>query len=186
MRFSPGHKAAVVLHDAYTIVLRDVFIYEAGLGLRIGTARHITLDNLSIYGKDRSEGVGAEITDSVVSAFNINIESVAIGLVVRGTRTGTGSVSLFGGYVERFGQIGVLIEGATGTGLLGTVVLAQTDLDQTPVVIRRGKSGPARCGGNVFVGGAYEFERPIAGQKSFRVATDCPGNTIPSDAAVGS
>lgn len=185
MRLSPSQKAAVVLQNAYTTVLRELFIYEAGIGLRIGSARHITLDSLSIYGKGRGEGVGAEITDSIVSAFNIDIEAVAIGLAVRSTRARPGSVSLFGGYIERFGEIGVLIEGATGTGLFGTVVLAQGDMGQTPVVIRRGKTGAAKCGGNTFIGGAYEFERPIAGQKSFRVDADCSGNTISSTAAVG-
>jgi hypothetical protein len=185
MHGSPRRNVAVVMENAYSTQLRELFIFEAGLGLRITSARHVTLDNVSIYGKGRTDSVGAEITDSVVSAFNINIESVSDGLVVRGTRGQLGGVSLFGGYIERFGNIGILVEGAQGTSAFGTVVVAQADRDQTPVVIRGGKAGAGACSGNVFIGGAYEYEAASVGRRAFRVAPDCPGNTIAATQATG-
>lgn len=181
MQASPKDKAAILLDKAYTIKLSELFIYNAGVGIRIRSSRHITLEDLSIYGKGRGDAVGVEVTDTIVNAYNIDIESVSHGLIIRESRPGLNSVSLFGGYIERFGSIGILIDGATGTNLFGTVVIGQLDNNQTPVVIQRGTSPASACSGNYVIGGSYGFEGGVKKKSPILVSRDCPNNTITSD-----
>lgn len=181
MRLASKEKLAILVDKAYTIKLSELFVFEAGAGIRIRSARHITLEDVTVYGKGRDDGVGVEIIDSMVNVNNIDIEAVSRGMVIRESRRGLNNVSLFGGYMERFGTAGVLIDGATGTNLFGTVIIAQMDKNQIPVVIQPGAGPVSKCTGNYIIGGMYGFEREDGTKTAILVSPDCPGNTITSN-----
>ena len=163
----------IVVQDAYSLVVREVFVYEAGRGISIRDSAHVTLDSISVYGKAAGGSTGIEIEDGIVSAYNIDVESVERGLVVRGRAGRFGNVSLFGGYFERFGQQGVLIDGATSVSLFGTFVVAQAAVGATPLVVRPGPGGSSGCSGIVVAGGTYAFDTPQPGRKAIDVAAGC-------------
>lgn len=179
MRNGLGGSAAIRLNNAYTIKLSELFLFQVGTGIAIDSARHVTLDHLSIYGSDRGHSTGVSILDGIVSAYNVNVESVNVGLLVRESGEDRSAVSLFGGYFERFGTAAVVLEGVSNTTIVGTVVRSQTDRKQVPVVIRAGTSASGRCGGNSIVGGAYLFEDGSRARAAFEIAKECPDNVTP-------
>lgn len=90
---------AIVIDNAYTVKLEDLFVFEAGPGggITISEANHITLQDVSVYGSGKGVGTGIGITNSDVKLYNMDIEAFRDGLVVQGDH----GVHVLGGYIER-------------------------------------------------------------------------------------
>jgi hypothetical protein len=114
---------AITIDTAYSIKLEDVFVYEAGAagGIAISNAQHISLEDVSVYGNGAGDGV--LVRNSDVSAYDLDIEGVANGMVV----TESEGVHLFGGHFERFGAYGIRFESASFNSLTGVRLSGSND-----------------------------------------------------------
>jgi hypothetical protein len=106
---------AITIDSAYSIRLEDVFVYESGAagGIDIANARHVSLDTVSVYGN--GDGDGVRVRNADVSAYDLDVEGVVNGLVVRGSD----GVHLFGGHFERFGAYGIRFESSSYNSVTG-------------------------------------------------------------------
>ena len=113
---------AIIIDNAYTVKLEDLFIFDAGPGggLTIANANHVTVTDVSLYGN--GQGAGIRIIDSDVKLYNMDIEGFHDGLVVRGDH----GVQVLGGYIERNDGYAVKFDGASFNTVIGARVATGT------------------------------------------------------------
>jgi hypothetical protein len=152
----------IVAEHAYNLKLIDVFIYEvADVGVEIIDGKHITLDNVIVYGKNEQQGKGIKIVDSIVNMNNIDLENMAIGLELGPDQQDTTAVSVFGGFIERFGQYGIHILNQSHNTFIGLNIQADHP-QKKPVLVAN--NTPQKNTNNTFIGGFIGYAKPISKQ----------------------
>jgi len=116
MKNAPEYPA-IVINNAYTLKLEDLFVFDAGKGggITIEGANHVTLTDVSVYGLDNGVGAGISIVDSDVKLYNMDIEGFRDGLLVEGDH----GVHVLGGYIERNEGYAVKFQHASFNTVIG-------------------------------------------------------------------
>jgi hypothetical protein len=146
---------AIVIERAYNIKLADIFVYEAPeVGVFIYSAKHITIENVIIYGAGTKKGIGLKVSDAIVNMYNIDIENVAIALEIGPDKQDTTNVSVFGGFIERFGKYGINVLNSSHNTFIGLNIQAD-HAGKVPVNIagHANAENGAQNKNNTFIGG---------------------------------
>jgi hypothetical protein len=122
MTRAPASKG-ISIDAAYSVKLEDVLVFDAGTagGIEIANAAHVSLDDVSVYGTWKGDGV--VVRNSDVSAYDLDVEGVIDGMVVKNSQ----GVHLFGGHVERFGAYGVRFESSSFNSITGLRVFGSNN-----------------------------------------------------------
>lgn len=130
---------AIQVKKAYTIKLEDIFIYKAqNEGISIDDSKHINLSDVSVYGSSKAKGTGIIIKNSVVNIYNMDIENFLNGLNIGPDSKNGAQVSVFGGFIERFGNAGLIVNDSDSNTFIGLNIISdhkkkhpiQLNLDQ--------------------------------------------------------
>ncbi|HXZ24923.1 MAG TPA: glycosyl hydrolase family 28-related protein [Nitrospiria bacterium] len=111
---------AIMIDNAYTLKLEEVFVFDAGEGggITIAQANHVTVTDVSVYGNGK--GAGISVIDSDVKLYDMDIEGFRDGLVVQGDH----GVHVFGGYIERNDAYAIKFQNASFNTIVGARVAA--------------------------------------------------------------
>lgn len=122
-------KSAIKINSAYNIRLVDTYIRSNAVATDPATpsidiigSNHITLEHIVIFGTNTGAGIGLNIKDSWVTALNPDIEGHLSNIIISETASGKGKLSMYGGYIERFGQYGIRFNN-TGYNRIDGVVM---------------------------------------------------------------
>lgn len=119
------NSTAIQINNAYTIKLEDIFIYEApGTGIKISNSKHLNLSDVSVYGSSNKKGTGILISDSVVNIYNLDIENFLYGMRIGPDKKSGAQVSVFGGFIERFGNTGLIVDESESNTFIGLNILS--------------------------------------------------------------
>ena len=157
---------AIIIDKAYNIKLADVFIYSApDIGIDLKNSRHITFDNVIVYGALVNKGIGIKVSDSIVNMYNIDIESVSVALEIGPDKLNNTNVSVFGGYIERIGKFGVNIINSAHNTFIGLNVETDSS-EKIPVNINGLPMNQSLEKSNTFIGGYIGYEKHVDKGKS--------------------
>lgn len=180
MRRSTSGKA-IVVDRAYNIKLADIFIYDApATGIYINSSKHISLDNVIVYGSGNKKGIGIKVTDSIVNMYNIDLENSEIALEIGPNKQEHTPVSVFGGFIERFGKYGINIIKSSHNTFIGLNIQADSE-EKFPLSIDNNSADAGRLeNSNTFIGGYIGYSRvsPAATKSQGRIKLENGNNVI--------
>ena len=115
-------RTAIVIDHGYTIKIENVMVFDSGSGggISIANAAHVTLADVSVYGKGTGRGTGIAVNDSNVNLYNPDIEACLNGLLVQGDQ----GVHVFGAHFERNAAYAVRFERASNNTIIGAKISA--------------------------------------------------------------
>jgi hypothetical protein len=170
MRRSSSGKA-IVIEKAYNIKLSEIFIYDApDIGIQVSSAKHVTFEHVIVYGAGVKKGIGIKVSNSVVNMYNIDIENIDTGLEVGPDQQALTSVSVFGGFIERFGRYGVHILKSSHNTFIGLNIQAD-QANKEPVNIERDLSAKESDAQNAnkFLGGFIGYAPSVIHPKEIKL-----------------
>ncbi|MES2821973.1 MAG: glycosyl hydrolase family 28-related protein [Pseudomonadota bacterium] len=154
---------AIVVDRAYNVKLSEIFVYEAPeIGIYVNSSNHISFESVIVYGAGNKNGIGIKIKDSIVNMYNIDIENIAIALEIGPDKQNTTHVSVFGGFIERFGKHAINIIGNTHNTFIGVNIQADNE-EKIPVSIN-GNANVNQASinkNNTFIGGYIGYAKAV-------------------------
>jgi Pectate lyase superfamily protein len=148
----------LVIHKAYNIKLEDIFIFNSSaVGINLNFVKHVTIDNVIVYGDNSKNSVGIRIKNGIANFYNIDIEQTNIGLEVGPDVSDNSHISVFGGFIERFETYGIKINDSRNNTFIGLNIQADSK-NKLPVFNSEDRGVDLQ---NTFIGGYIGYSKDI-------------------------